>query len=197
MVNTSTITVSYGGETDTFEVTVSTHLLYSLENRAFSSETITTDLNLCETDHDFSIAGDFTLTSSPPSGNGSGYRFIALVNTAGDGYSITLGKGTGSATTYAMGFMGTTTASISSVGTGRHRFVYTHKSGSGKANLKIRKDTGTASSYSASGTFAASTRALSLGQGSTTNVLPTGTINKVYVYDVVMTSDQIDDFLGL
>lgn len=197
-VGTSTITVSYGGQTDTFTVTVGTHLLYSLEDRAFDTERINTNVLLIDEDKDWSIAMDATLTTSPTSGNGSAYRFIGIANADASGYAISFGKSNSGSTGYILSYMGNYDhGAIGSVGTGRYRFVLTHAKNSGKADMAFRKDTGSAITYSQSGTFAAAEKYLYLGANTTTYALPKGTINKAYVYDNVLSSAEIDAFLGL
>lgn len=195
---TSTITVAYGGLTTTFDVTVSTHVLYSLEDRAFDTERINTNVLLIDEDKDWSIAMDATLTTSPTSGDGSAYRFIGIANAAASGYAISFGKSNSGSTGYILSYMGNYDhGAISSVGTGRYRFVLTHAKNSGKADMAFRKDTGSAITYSQSGTFAAAEKYLYLGANTTTYALPKGTINKAYVYDIVLSSAEINAFLGL
>lgn len=195
-VGTSEITVSYGGQTATFEVTVSTHVLYSLENRSFDTEQIDTGIKLLETDHDWTIAFDANITTNPTSGNGSAYRMVVTINHDGSGYALTAGKGTSSASNFAFGFMGPY-ITLGSPSTGRQRFVLTHAKNSGVVNVKYRKDTGNAVTDSVSGTFTATSYNLKFGHGTTTNALPKGTINKAIVYDNVITDAEINAFLGL
>lgn len=198
-VGTSTITVSYGGKTTTFDVTVSTHLLYSLENYAFDTETIDTQIALWETDQDWTIAFDANLTTNPTSGDGNSWRLVAKWVTSFNGWAINLGKGNGTVTTLAFAYMGSTYVTVSNiaVGTGRYRFVITHAKDSGSATLKIRKDSGTAQTFSQSGAFQSNTGPVRFGANATNYALPKGTINKAYIYDAVLTAEQINTFLGL
>lgn len=191
---TSTITVTYSNKTDTFDVTVSTHSLYSLENRAFSNEQINTEVVLLENDRDFSIAMDINVTTTPSSGTGSNTRFLVLVNEEASGNTIAFGKSTGS---YCFaGWQGASDTACA-MGTGRIRFVYTHVAGSGKALVKSRKDTGTAVSNTLTSTFVATPRTVRFGGSTDIQKLATGTINKAYIYDYAMTENEINLFLGL
>lgn len=198
-VGTSTITVSYGGKTDTFSVTVSTHLLYSMENTSFNAQSFNTNVALLETDHDWSVAVDVTLTTSPTSGNASVYRLMQVAKSDMSAFLLSFGKPNANSEGFVLSYMGNyDTGGITSVaGTGRHRFVATHTKSSGNVDLKYRKDTSSAVSVSQNGTFVSSSKTLCIGYGSTNYALPTGTINKAYVYDNVMSSSEIDAFLGL
>ena len=193
---TSTITVSYGGKTTTFDVTVATHFLYKLENYAFNNEYIDTELAIFSEDKDFTIAMDITISTNPKSGTGSQMRFAAVINADGSGYALSFGKGNATAENYAVVFMGPY-ASMSATGAGRLRFVYRHIKNSGNAYAISRKDTAAAVSHTINGTFTATNRNLTFGRSADTNKLPTGTISKAYVYDYAMTDAEINSFLGL
>ena len=195
---TSTIMVSYGEATTTFEVTVATHTLYSTENKSFSNEAISTGLALFEEEKDFSIALDISISSLPSSGTGSQPRLIALANSAGDNFSLAVTVKSGTNTYF--NYMGQGGAvSSSSITTGRSRFVVTHAKNSGSASLNMRLAGGSKLTDTVSATFVATTasRKLTFGFGTGNNALPTGTINKAVVYDTVMSSAEINAFLGL
>lgn len=197
-VGTSTITVSCGGKTTTFDVTVSTHILYSTENKSFSNEAISTGVALFEEEKDFSIALDISLNSLPSSGTGSQPRVIALVNSAGDNFSLAVTVKSGTNTYF--NYMGQGGAvSSSNITTGRSRFVVTHAKNSGSASLNMRIAGGSKLTDTVSATFVATTasKKLTFGFGTGNNALPTGIINKAVVYDTVMSSAEIDAFLGL
>lgn len=192
---TSTITVSYGGKTATFDVVVSTHVLYSLENRSFSNESIDTGVVLLDEDRDFSIAFDASITSNPTSGNSSQMRLAIMINQAGDNFAFSFGKGSATASTYTATWYGNY-KTMSATSTGRIRFVLTHTKNSGMLVAKSRKDTAVAVSDTISGTFVATNRSFKFG-GSGAQLLPTGTINKAIVYDYAMTDAEVNTFLGL
>lgn len=142
---TSTITVEYSGKATTFDVTVTTAVLYSIENYSFENESINTEIALLETEHDWTIAGDFDLTTSPTSGNGSSYRFTHTNAVDASVTAISFGKSTSASTAMQLTYMGSAVyVGANNVGTGRHRFVITHTSGSGKVDIKYRKNTDSA-----------------------------------------------------
>lgn len=198
-VGTSTVTVSYGGKTTTFTVTVETHLLYSLENREFDTESINTGVKIFETDQDWTIALDIELTTNPTSGNGASWRLIGSWGSDINAWAASVGKASDTATTMMFQYIATSSTSVTgiAVGTGRYRLVVTHTKNSNEANLKIRKDSGTALSFSREGTFQASSATVRFGANNSNYALPKGTINKAYVYDTVLSSSQINEFLGL
>lgn len=198
-VGTSTITVSYGGKTTTFDVTVVTHLLYSLENYAFDTESVGTGVKIFETDQDWSIALDINLTTNPTSGNGAAWRLVGMWVSDLNGWAVNLGKGNGTASVMSYSYMGSDYIDVTGVsaGTGRYRLVITHAKNSGSASLKIRKDTGSAYTFSKSNTFYANNMQVRFGANGTNYALPKGTINKAYIYDTVLTTEQINTFLGL
>ena len=195
-VGTSTITVSYGGKTTTFDVTVATHFLYKLENYAFNNEYIDTGLTILSEDKDFTIAMDINISTNPTSGIGSQVRYMAVVNHDGSGFALTFGKGQATSGNYSGGFMGPYEM-FSATGAGRLRVVYKHTKNSGNAFIKSRKDTETAVSHTINGTFTATEYHLAIGRPTDAQKLPTGTINKAYVYDYAMSDSEINSFLGL
>lgn len=192
---TSTITVSYGGKTATFDVTVTTAVLYSIENFAFNTQAINTEVPLLETDHDWTIAYDVTMTTSPTSGNGATHALV-LVNDA-EGSSTPAMSLQKNGSYYKSLFMGGSVAEIIAATTGRYRFVFTHSQGSNKIDIKIRKDNDSALTNSINGTYVSTFRTLRFGSGTGTNALPQGTLNNVIIYTTVLSSTQIDEFLGL
>ena len=176
--------------------TVDTSILWSTENQAFNGGNLDTGIKLCESDIDFSVAYDVTLDTNPTSGNGSKMRLLRIINEAGDTYSLSVHKATGTSSEFAFRWMGTVHG-IGTPGTGRHRFVISHSAGSGSATMKYRKGTGTAETQTLSDTFTASSKNLVFGQSSGDNQLPKGTWNKVVIYNRVLSATEINAFLGL
>ena len=194
---TSTITVSYGGKTATFEVTVSgAQALWELKNEVFSGGNITTNQPICESDMDFTIAIDIVLNTNPSSGNGSTYRLPRILNIAGTNYALAVQKQFGSDAQLTFTYMGSN-KKIGSSAAGRKRFVIYHAAGSGKATIQFRQDDGELESVSITATHTNTAAYVVIGQTTGTNQLPPGTLNHGIIYDIVWDQDAINEFLGV
>lgn len=198
---TSTITVSYGGKTDTFDVTVSTHVIYELLNYAFNNEMINTQLFLLQEDRSFSIVMDVNVTTNPTSGTGSKVRFLTLVGgEGGGGNAIAFGKANATSAAYASTWMGVySNTSIASSAVGRLKFVFRHQKDTNSATVNAKKGTGSPGSHTINFAFTASPYSLKFGVVSTsddTMALPTGTIYSARVYDYYMTDSEVNSFLA-
>ena len=196
---TSTITVSYGGKTATFDVIVTTAVLYSISDYTLNMTAINTELQLFDVDRDWSVAYDVNITSNPATGNGSNFVLFSTTDEPAEGYAVAFKKGVTDNTKFVVIFFGDYTGStyIGTVGTGKHRFVITHKNGSGKIDVAYRKDNNAVERISTTGTYAYSSKTMRLGLGTTDRVIPAGTLNSVTVYIRELSSAQIDAFLGL
>lgn len=202
---TSTITVSYGGKTVTFDVTV-THRepLWETENQAFNGGNVDPTHNgeyikLLANDADYSILYDVTLDTSPTSGDSSTYKLLRVLNTGGTQYSLAFGKVAAADTTLGLWYMAASAAdavSFGSASVGRHMIVVTHTAGSGEITLQYKYAGGASDTKTVTAEFTASTKNLVLGQSSGTNQLPKGTLNHVAVYDCVVSDDAIANFFG-
>lgn len=195
-VGTSTITVLYSGKTTTFDVTVSAGgLLYSLENYAFSNERVIPGVFPFATeDADITVEVDITLATLPNSGSGSNPVIINLSDQAGTNFAMAFIVSGDSNNAY---WMGTYTA-IGTRQTGQYKIVLTHQKNSGVMWCYLLQGNGTKQSASVSHAFATTSKQFSFGQGSSGSyVLPTGTINKAYIYSRVLSDDAIDEFLGV
>jgi hypothetical protein len=194
---TSTITVSYGGKTTTFDVTVSAGILFRKTDWTFTGGNLDTGVALCNTDVDFSVAMDVVTTTNPSSGDASQYRLIRIIDATGSSYALAVYKNHNTDTTLSFRFMSAISYDIGSSTPGRHRFVITHTQGSNSATIKYRKDDGTAQTVTLESAFVPSTRNLVLGQSSGVNMLPAGTLNDFIIYDHIMSAHAVDAFLGL
>lgn len=193
---TSTITVSYGNKTTTFEVLVTSTYLYSLENRTITaSESISTHVDLISQDRDFSICVDISITERNGSyklfyhwENGSPYRGPTL----GSGGS---GSNVGFVTKYLANYnrISTTPNTITSV-----KCVMVHAVGSGKAVFYYRLNGATVTSESiVTESFVALTptsAGLIFGRHTDANNWA-GTINRAYIRSVALTEEQVEAFM--
>lgn len=191
---TSTITVSYGGETTTFSVTV-TAPLYEIKNTAFDGDVFDTGVKLCDEDKDWTIAYDVTLDTNPTSGDGSTFRLLRIINAAGTTYAVAVYKINATASTFSIKYMNPAAQQIGSLTLGRHRFVLTHAKDSGQLNVVARDGDSTKLNTTISSAFVSSTNNLVLGQTTGANKLPKGTLNHVVVEDYVWSNDKINEFL--
>lgn len=192
---TSTITVTFGDKTATFDVVVSSVELYSLTNYAFNLETIDTGVAVMDEDRDFSIAMDMTITSVPTSGNGSAPRPLTVVNAASDNMALQLAKSSGASSWYAAWF-GTVDSNVCAYGTGRLRFVATHKAESGKIYIKSRHASDNPVETTISGTFVATTKNVKFGNASSTQMLPVGTIASAKILAYAMSEAEVNQWCG-
>ena len=193
---TSTITVTYGGKTTTFDVIVTSSTLYSLENYAFSKERIVTDVAILNQDRDFSIALDINITSTPSSGDGNTPKLIICVDGAGTGMAIQFAKASGVSTCYAT-WQGANDTNVCAYGNGRIRLVITHKAGSGALKVGSRYASNNAVFTTIYGTFVSSTSTVRFGGNVASQYLPVGTINKAYIFAYEMTEPYVNQFLGM
>ena len=191
---TSTVTVSFGGKTTTFDVTVTSGTLYSLENQSVNNERIVPGVAPFTTeDKDLTVGIDITYTSLPSSGTGCK---PILINLATDSSTLAVGFAleTSNNKAYWMG----QSINAGSRSSERTRVILTHAKDSGSMSVYLRQGTGSKQTYTVSGTFATTSKQFSFGQGTSGNyVLPAGTINKAAIYDYVLSDYAIDQFLGL
>ncbi len=198
-VGTSTITVSYGGKTTTFSVTVEkSHLLYSLENRTFNNEYIDTGVALLsEEDRDWSICIDVTVTSNPTSGQSSRWRLFNVNTTDDSSYVLLWGKGGAAANNIVARFMSPYQNFLTTGVNSRKHAVFTHSKNSGTMMCYGYQGTEARTTVTVSGaTFAATTKNLTLGGETDETLLPSGTFHDFKVYDYVMSASEITGFLG-
>ena len=200
-VGTSTITVSYGGKTATFdvEVTFSDHVLFRLENYV-SDRTKTgvdTGIAMQSTDRDFCITFDGTQGTIP---SNSGIRILNCSSVESNWAGIYFGAGpTGDFTIeYMSGAGAGARFRVPRSYTGRIRFVYSHVAGSGEVKFYMRLGTSTVQKATLSGTFAASNRNLFIAGASATSVDYSwvGTVTECKVYEIPFTETMANDFLS-
>lgn len=162
-----------------------------------SGDPIDTKIKLMDTDRDFSIAYDINIDSNPSSGDSSAFRLVSLTNEAGTSFSLCYIKYSATSTSYSFYFCGNhPSGGFGSISTGRLRFVITHSAGSGSATIKIRIKSGSVSTSTQNATFAPTSKTLRIG-GNGTLRLPSGTLNKAVVYNRVLSSDEINELLGV
>ena len=206
LVGTSSITVSYGGKTTTFNVTVSEYVeppAYELATATVfdgSSDYIDTDYILTNQDKDFTIALEFEPDSGIAAGatlfdtshNGSGaFNFMLQANGSGNyrGSIVTSGV-----TLFAKSNL-TTNAKV----------VFTHAVGESDINWSYSLDGGskqtgviTLSNFGSNSNYLSTTQHLIIGaRYNKTERFFKGTIKQFIVYEDVISESAINAFLGV
>ena len=197
---TSTITVSYGGKTATFEVTVTGIVpLWEAIDESFTGGAIDTLQPVCDSDKDFTIAIDITLNTNPTSikGDGSEYRLVRIINNSGKSYALAVYKPSASATQLNFLYMGLSATLFGKSDAGRHRLVITHTEGSGVASIQYRYENETIETRHVTKAHTNATANVVLGQTSGINQLPPGTLNHGLIYGIVWEQSEINAFLGV
>lgn len=197
---TSTITVSYGGKTTTFDVVVTgVAPVYSLENAIFNNERFVTDVYpFINGDANLTILMDITFDTMPTSGNGSKVMLIRMTNDAGTTNTLALGKEEATNNAYRLWWMGTVGLTIGKATVGRFRVALVHEIGSNSLRCKVHNADGTTNDQTATKAFVASIKRFGIGGAASGELaLPTGTVNAVYIYDTALSDSAIDSFLGL
>lgn len=205
---TSTITVSYGGKTTTFSVTVTSVVLYRSANDVFTgTNPVTTDVDLLSTDKDFTIAMDVNMTESLQSIGITNWSLIQCIYGSNpyDGFEI---KAYNGGTQFGnMQWMGNWLAysghTSSNYGfgifdqstTGRARFVVTHAQGSNAVTAKCKVGN-TVVERSLTAAFIAKERRPVRygGNGSTQQFV--GTMTSIVIDGRVWDESLIDSFLA-
>lgn len=199
-VGTSTITVVYRGKTATFNVTVSTHKLFEVLNRAVDKTVACVDsgIALLETDQDFTILFDATQASAiTATGNN---RMLFCANSASNWKGVFFG-GPNSDSVYGVqwqtGNTNLTGFNRKSTNT-RIRLAYRHTKNSGEAVIAYKLNDNSVVNANQTASFVSNTATLKIGGASvsTTSDNWVGTINQCTVYDTVLSDEEISAFFG-
>ena len=169
-------------------------ILWETHNHAVSEETINTNLSLFETDIDWSIAYDISVTAI---GNETAPWYVFVPNSSGSNVIFRVirgGSGGGNITIF--NWLETEFRSTGKTRTPyRLRFVITHTKNSGVIAIAYRFNNESKQTGSITKTFSTSTNSLRFGQETNTRRLPTGTLNHIVIYNRVLSSDEIDEFM--
>ena len=194
-VGTSTITVTYGGLTTTFTVTVTASaLVYSVFNHVFDgtpSTGIDTNVMLNQTDQDFTILFELDTTESQVSS--VTYRIVNSIDVSTTG-GVSLVTYDATKTNFRWCNAGVQFSDFNRTTIGNFKFAIRHEAGSGNATIKVKANNGTVNTYTAISQFNASSVALQLGtNGDHTNVLKgTGSCK---VFTAYLSDDRIAEFM--
>lgn len=193
---TSTITVTFGDKTTTFDVTVTSVVLFSLTNRAFNLETIDTGVAILSADRDFSIAMDMTITSTPASGTGSGPRPLTLITEDASGMTLQIAKSGNADTLYGTWQKTNGDTNLGTYGDGRIRYVVTHKAGSNSVYFKTRYASNNPVELTITAPFTTSTKNVKFGNGTSNQTLPVGTIASAKILAYAMSEAEVAQWCG-
>lgn len=195
---TSTITVSYGGKTATFEVTVTGIVpLWEAIDESFTGGALLTLQPICNADRDFTVAIDITLNTNPKSGDGSEYRLPRIIDNKQTSYALAVYKPSASATQLNFLYMGRSAPHFGKSDAGRHRFVITHTAGSGVATIQYRYENETIETRSVAKAHTDATADVVIGYTTGKYQLPPGTLNHGLIYGIVWEQSEINAFLGV
>lgn len=190
---TSTITVTYRNLTDTFDVTVTSPILFSLVNQAVTADTQwKSGVDLISEDVDFTICVDFSITTKTGDWkifyqweNGSPYR------------GLTCGKGS---TTFNVKYINTVTSGMpTAASVNSAKLVMTHTKGSGKATVYYRVNgASSTTTKTLTNEFIALTPATGgviFGRHTAANNW-VGIFNRAYIYAIPFTLAQANAFMN-
>ena len=174
-------------------------LLYSLYNETVQTgDTIETGIAVLQQGRSVSIVLDFNQTISNPTTNGANASIYKLLDVTSGGLRVlTIGKYSRSNSTVQIWWYSTannnyTLVTSSTCSAGRKRFVITHAADSDDITLYSRMATSARQTQTLTKTFVATNSTLRLGVGDTTQTLPGGVINKLEVYNRILTTDEIN-----
>lgn len=191
---TSTITVSYGGKTTTFNVTVvHNQIVYSLYNQTFSKSTegVDTGIKLLETDRTFTILFDGIQTA-----NASANRLFKCVGTESPRKGVYVGStaSAGNSNTAVQWFTNEQHMAFGRSDSGRIRIMYFHEKDSNSVTFKWKKDAESVNTLTLTDTFVAHTGNLLIGESGNNNWV--GTLTKFELYDTAIDSTAENSFFG-
>ena len=196
---TSTITVSYSGKTTTYNVTVTSTILYQVTNYAVDKSTpcIDTEIALLNTDRDFTILFDGTQSTAVPTGYSQ--RIFNCTSEASNWKGVFAGGGNNN-NAYNIQWYSGSSLNIGANRTStnaRIRIAYRHTAGTDQALLSQKVNDSSRTNLTASSPFISNGSAtLMIGgadpEGTTYNWA--GTITRCIVYGVVLSDDDINDF---
>lgn len=193
---TSVITVTYGGETDTFNVTVTAFpWLYRILDTTINNNYIDTGINLSDSNKAFSIAFDVDITSATGK-----YRIVDGLENINPWHGILISKSSAGANKLNFRFYNQYKTSTNTfIIPGRVKLVATHEEGSSSMNVTYIGTTGTSTTVytdTVTGTFSSKDTTIKLG-GIDTDYQWIGTVHSFYLYNSVLTSAGIDNYLGV
>ena len=203
-VGTSTITVSYGGKTTTFSVTVTSTILYQLTNHdtdGANDSGIATNINLLNTDTTFTIVGEITREQAVSK---VAWRLISQMPSSSpwDGLLYSSSNSTNNSAPQIKWISQSvypTANKFTKDFYGVHRFVFRHVKDSGKMDWWVSNDGATPTTGTLTCAFAV-TNANDLyvcGASDVTTWTPSDVhVNQITVHSIALTNTEITNFLA-
>lgn len=200
---TSTITVSYGGKSTTFSVTVTSTILYQLTNHdtdGANDEGIATNINLLTTDTTFTIVGEITREQAVSK---VAWRLICQMPSASpwDGLLYSSSNATNNSNPQIKWISQSaypTSNKFTKDFYGVHRFVFRHVKESGTMDWWISNDGATPTTGTITCAFS-TTNATDLdvcGVPDVTTWTPNIHVNQITVHSIALTNTEITSFLA-
>ena len=201
---TSTITVTYGGKTTTFDVTVTTTRLYTLSNHVFNGtgDYVDTGIDLLSTDKNFTIAVDVDMTASLQSKGITNWSITSCIYGSSPYDGLELKANNQSPYYGSMQYMGSWLASNNLITdfnqstTGRARFVITHANGSGILKLQVKVGDNAIASRTITASFSAKQRLNARVGGNASSQFFAGTMTNYIIDSVVWSDAKIAEFFS-
>lgn len=205
----STITVSYGGKTAMFDVTVSTTVLYRMTNHVFEGQdAVDTELDLLSADRNFTITLDINLEQSLRSGGALENWGILGCVVSSSPWSGIGSKSTNNRnnvtrpfsaqwmTTYFSGAQVNTFSAFNYDFVGRARFVYVHTLGSNNMTVYGKIGAGAIVSATISQTYISANRTTLVIGGSREKTQDFVGVVSCIVDSVAWNTERINNFLS-
>lgn len=192
---TSTITVSYGGKTAEFDVTV-TGVIYHLENHTFdgsNSSSIPTGIRFLETNRAFSVLANVDFNNN----TGINWRLFVIMNGTSPYPGVSFQRNDNTNNTLIQ-WMTTkkNDVALSPDFVGNVKFAYTYEANSNKLNYQYKIGNGAVVSGTLTDTFQTITAQLTIGGQANGTCLFKGKVNELTVYPDALDSSVVSAFMG-
>ena len=171
-------------------------LLFGAYNETVvAGQSINTGIMLFDTNKSWTILIDITITSAPPSGNGSAYKLIMVWDSVSAHNTLVFGKNQAGVNQYHFFWMGNDmTPSNMSSSVARKRVLVTHEANSDTVNLYYKSGNGLLYNATNTYTFVATTGKTLFGSSVAKSGLPGGTIEKAEIWNYDFSADEISAF---
>ena len=196
---TSTITVSYGGKADTFDVTVTSAMWFLTENYTLNKSTpcIDTGIPILSVDQTYTIFLDVSQSTTENAGQRT--RYLLCVDSSTSPAWKGIYTGSNAAVTYNawqwMNWESNQKSFLKNMQNARCKVAYVHEVGTNTVTFYFKlNDNAMTTETSSSQTLLHPTVNLTVGSIMTDNAICT--VNKVAVYKTALTADQIAELMA-
>lgn len=196
---TSTITVIYGGQTDTFTVTV-TAVIYHLENHTFSggnSSSIPTGLTPLSTNIAFTLLVDVDFNDN--TGFGENWRLFSIINSTSPYAGLNLQRANASHPNNAQ--LSWITAKNENISldenfVGKVKLAIVHEANSNSISYQYKIGNSTKVASTLTSTYQAVTAQLIIGGKANGTCVFKGSVNSFVMYPTALSNDRVNAFMG-